>query len=537
MDSRITRFQLPLFLVFLTGAAFAFWLNFFFANESTTYSPELKADLLAAENYRSAAFSAPLPPSPAHWAQRLTGLTADGGERYVVARDANALLLALTGSAAGVLAFGAAAAALALAGRAAGQGLNRRVLLVTCLILLATTHTWGWRLEDPFPFVVLAASSVFYAAWMRWRDTEDPTPNWSYWISVSVLSLCAWELALLALLVSAPDHFGRHQKSTNLNTNSAPKVRRASLGKGALILTLLLVFLGTRNLVLFENPLTHPSGVYREANVTAPQWFWQRIGEPPPKGDFVIERYDELVAIAETRRPTPVYRDWFLSISEGVSASGGWALLLAAGVVVLGLPPSNRRPLFRLLGGLAVLEIARYGMPTSWWAFLAPALAGTLATASTTQTPTDRLPTKPQFWWALAIVSFCTLPFAPQFRPHHAQTVFENQRKEAETKIRQIPGKHLVFVSLNPSVDASVEPSFLPRSWTEETILFARDLSPAQNARLVAELSDRTPWRLQVFPDHMAVQSWPPPATAGDAEGKGQSSTSATPGGAADSVR
>ncbi len=489
--------------------ALAFWLHQFFPTTERPLSPQINADRLIAQNYLAGELTAPLPPSPHHWAQRLTGLTPSGDRRYGVAREAVALTLALCGGngfLASLLASGAAAALFYLAAAPANQRRDAPAAGLAVLTLLAILRAQDWYWEDPFPFLVLGAASLFFIAWKNENALPSRRRDWTRAAGVVGLGLCAWELAAAAIVVLLLDH------ALATRRGEAPAATHRLLPKlvpVAILGPVILMIAGLRNHTIFGSFWVSPTSAYRQLNVTAPVWFWEKLGIPREGVDRVLERYDELVAIPAHQWTPPVYAALIDKAWNALATSGGFVLALGALAAVLLRPPSTDTRKFWLpLAALTLLTLLRYGAPPEWWLLLTPALACLLRQGLARATEASGPVQGRRLQTAYLAAYLLTTPLAPKQRVPQPHTDFVKYRTDIEEKILETPGRHLVFLTFDPSSDPSVEPAALPRNWERNRLLYARDLGPEANAALVAALPNHAPWHMAVYQNHLAVRHW-----------------------------
>lgn len=503
--SRLSRF-LPSLVLLALGLAAGTWLNAFFHDKDRPADVQQRADRLVSSNYRAGEFTAPLPPSPAHWAQRLTGVDPSGERRYGVARESAALWIALCCGnldVAGVLAFALAfVCATALARRLSPNSPTTATGLAI-LTLLGVAHGQTWQLHDPFPWLVLIGACLFFPDWHRGK-TVGPVA-WRLVAGMSLLLLCSPVLALAAGLAWVLARLAQRPARNGFRLALiADKVAWRPL---VLCAVLLATFFAARNLNTTGSVWQSPAGAYRELNVTAPVWFWQTIKEPKPGVDFVVERYDELVAITKTRIPTPAYAWWLKRIWKGLETSGGVVLALVGFAAALTVRSPGGGAFFAVAGVLAALALLRYDMPSAWWLLLVPCslervLAGLRHIVETTPgAPLGRLKT------AFALVFVVALNVASPDSANVHEAAFREKRDEIVKKILEQEGRHLVFVTLDPSVEAVVEPADLPRYWENSRILYARDLGTDSNTALVGRLGNHIPWRMVVLRDRVGLRA------------------------------
>ncbi len=501
---------LPLWFA-LGGLAFAIWLNVFLHDAKRPFVPQERADRLAAENYLAGSLTATVPPSPAHWAQLLVWQDAQSGARYPLARQASALAIAACGGnavVASVLAFALASGGLAwLLLRQSTLGTGRLALL-TALALAGVAHGRAWQMHDPFPYLVMAASTLALGAWLRQREAATKQCSLILALGFTGLLLCDSSLALLFGLMMALDSV--FLRRSNPAISCSPIKLRALIGTTAILTIVLLAGLGMRNHLITKNALLTPASDYRERNVTAPDWFWQTLGAPQPKLDPVFERYDELVAIPQAHWANPVYQSWFKRLYEGSFYLGGLALALAALAAALTLPNRETRPAVLLCLGLAAISVLRYPYSSSWWPLLTPAVLSLACAGLSRVDLATGTKWSGRLIAAIALIHVGMLPSAPQAKPTAAEYSFVARLKEVRDKLTEKPGIHLVFTRFDDDADGRIEPADLRRQWPEQPILFARDLGLEKNSALAAAMPDRKPWRIIVFKDRIGLQPWTP---------------------------
>ncbi len=507
-------------LLFLAGMGFAFWVSSFFSDAKRPGTTTDRADLLAAEALLAGRLTADTPPSPAHWHQLGVLLHPETGQRHPLSRPASAITLAISGGnrvLAGMLAFGAAAAALGwLLHNRVGLSSGRSSVLVA-LSSIALIHGRDWQITDPFPFLVTAAGALFLGCW--WRHRSAPATRGSalaFGAAWAGLTLCHPALALGGAICAGLDHFLQHRQVENAPHKSPPRVRLALIALPCLIL----LGYGVRNHLVTGTAWLTPTQSYTERHTSAPVWFWQFVRLPQAKLDPVMERYDELVAIPQSRFASPVYKVWGTRLIEGGQRSAGAALALGAVLAAFALPWRLARPGVFMLLWVAGLALLNYPFPSPWWGLLTAPLLALLALAllRLDQTGGGRAALV-----GLAVGQLALLPTGSRAKPTAAEYSFESQRAEVETKIAETPGDHLVFVRLGDTLDGRIEPARLPFDWRNERVLYARDLSSEQNQALVEALPNRTPWRIVVLPERIGLQPWEPDQPVSQPEPQSQS--------------
>lgn len=500
-----TTSRVRLLICFVAFSAFASWLAIFFNDPARPLTIQEKADLLAAENLTSLTLGAPTPPSPHHWAQRGVYLSAKTGERYPLSRDASALALAASGldrRIAGIMSFGLAAACLYwLLIRQFPRFYAGNFCLVASL-LLAVAHGREWQMTDPFPYLLLAATALCLGGWLHFRTSPGRPSALLLGAGLSGVLLCEPALFILNVVLVVADLI--------LKFRSGPPPAR-NAGWAFLIPVLLLLVFGARNLASTGSFWTSVSARYEMENTSAPVWIWQSIRTPPEGVDPMIERYDELVALPASRWEVPAVRTWLQRLTMGAHFGGGLALVLAALAVATLRPSPEHRPALLIAAGMAFIALAYYPLSAAWWTVLTPAIAILIADFF------SGLPTAGgmrRAAWSLALLHLTFIYFGVQSKPSAAEYDYTKYLSQIATKLRQQPGEHLVFVDYDVTADAHVEPAGLPRNWSNEKILYARDLSPEQNATLAAAMPDRKLWRMVIYRDQIGILHWNPQAEA-----------------------
>ena len=508
MSPPTSRRLLPVWFA-LGGLFFATWLAVFFHDSARPTLPQERADRLAAQNYLTAALSAPTPPSPGHWAQLHVWQEPETGARHPAAREAAALVLAATGGRprmSGVIAFGLAAAALGWLLQALPRLPSGAAAILGAAGLLAVAHGRAWQMSDPAPYLILAASGLSFGAWWRHRSGTDPRTGWLLGFGIAAMFLCEPALGWLLLVFFGIDLVW-------LLGSSTPAARRSlllHLSRAILVLGLLFFSQAVRNQAATGNFLYSPARAYDKHYVSAPHWLWEMIRPPPEQLDPVIERYDELVAIPAARWESPVYRAWLNRLTDGIQYAAGIGVALGALAVAIALPSRDTRPAWLICIGMAGVALVRYPLSSSWWAFASPALLALVALGlARLHAIAPTLIKRLMITGVFLQVAF--LGSGPTARPLAVEYQFTKQLKEIAKKLSEKPGPHLVFAQIDDSADARLEPADLPRDWEREPILYARDLSPDQNAVLVAALPAYTPWTMVVLGDRIGLKPWTPP--------------------------
>lgn len=504
-SSRI-RF-LPLWF-FLGGLAFATWLNVFAGDAKRPIAPQERADRLAAENYAALAFTAPVPPSPAHWAQLQVWQDPVSGARSPLSRDSAALAIALCGGrapVAGVLAFAFAAAALGWCLLSFGPAIGRTGALVAALALVGVAHGRAWQMLDPFPFLLLASAAFAFGAWTRFRVDSSPRNARLLGLGGAALLLCAPALAITFAVACFVDFRGARQ---TLSADRVSVLRR--LSPALLLLLPVFLFWGFRNQALLGSPLASPWADYAARHVSAPGWFWQTLAVPPANPDPVLERYDELVAVPSARWTNPVYQAWLTRLSSGGAYAGGALLALVALITAFAVPFGQIRSACLLGIAISVTALLRYPLSSTWWMLLTPAIV-VLAAQGISRLPAASGTARAKIILGLLFGHVLTLASAPVAKPSEPEYLFEKNLREVSKKILEQPGRHLVFVSLESTVDGQIEPAHLPRDWESQAILFARDLGPERNSALAASLPGLRTWRVLIDARRIGLQAWQAP--------------------------
>lgn len=503
------------FALFVLGLLIGVWLNAFFHDDSWPPSVQERADILVAENYLAGELTAPLPPSPHHWAQRLTELTPSETRRYGVARESAALWLAVFGGSpalAGIFAFAVAMTCVCRFGINLYPDKQVSATILGLLVMLAIANSQAWQLHDPYPWLVLIGACLFCEAWIRHAFRGEEMGSWRLAIGFSILVLSSTALAAGAAIAWIVVRIIRGERMSSKHAQASGPLLATQRGRiPVLICALLLVaFFAMRNSAATGSVWRSPESDYNGRNVTAPVWFWQTVAKPTPGIDFVLERYDELIAIPETRLPVPAYASWLETIWNGLQTSGGVALALAALFTIIASGESRALPMLAVFITLSGLALARYNMPSTWWLLITPllverALFGLSVFKNSQPAVVGRL------HMAFVVAFLLSILFAPQVQIYGPDAAYRENRKEIVKRILETPGQHLVFVSIDPSVDAGMEPADLPRNWSQSQILFARNLKPEQNTELVAALPNHIPWNMIVFRDRIGIRLWKTP--------------------------
>jgi len=489
----------------LGGLIFAAWLALFFHDGNRPVPPQERADRLAADNYRDWSLSAPVPPSPAHWAQRQVWQDPATGARHPVAREDAALTIAIAGGnprLAGALACGFATAALGWLALGIASLPRSLAVGLTAAIVLSVTHGLAWQMTDPAPFLFLGASSLAVGAWLRYRAQPRKRIAWLAGIGLAGMSVQGAAPALLLSAMMAIDLLALKRG----DPRPIPAHPRPGLWCAAIAPVLLTALLGLKNLGSTGSLLESPAQAYTTSATTAPRWFWEQTRVPQDSLDPVLERYDELVAIPQTRWETPVYQTWLKRMIDGAFLSGGLALAILGLGAALAIPAKDARPAWLIVAGVSILALLRHDVPRSWWTLLSPAwlilnALGAVRLAAAPALARRTLVLAGLFHAAL-------LAMAPQATDTDAEYVFSKRIKDVTKKLLEQPGPHLVFVSLDNACDGRLEPGDLPRDWSKSPVLFARDLGPEKNAALVASMPDYKPSLIKVLPGGIGLKPW-----------------------------
>ena len=508
---------LRLLACFILFAAIASWLTIFLHDPARPSSVAERADLLAAENVLSASFSAPTPPSPAHWAQREIWLDLDHGRRFPVSRDAAVLMLASAGGnprVAGVISFALAGLSLTwLLTRAPKTSLAWSVGLSVAL-LIAVAHGRAWQLSDPFPFVLLASSSLFFAGWIDFRALQSRRAALVLGAGLSGILLCQSALAAAVAGVIVLD------MALNAGRRGSISVREQVLAWGWVLLIpiLLCALFAVRNTLALGSPLPDISARYELDYTSAPRWFWQSIRPPPPKVDWVIEHYDELVALPGSRWETPVIKSWGQRLGEGSCYAGGAVFVLIALAFAL-FRPRAQRPALLLCGSMAFVSWVSYAMTPAWWTLATPAIAWLVLhlRAEILASSAGAVLSKRLTWTCIA-AQIALLPAAGKDRPSAAEYDYSKYLGQIEKRLAEEGGKHLIFTHIDLGSDPRVEPANLPRDWSNRRFLYARELGKEKDRVLVEAMPDRIPWTITIFRDSIGLLPWKPPVISDSAK-------------------
>lgn len=491
---------------FIGGLAFALWLHIFLADSKRPVSTQERADRLAAANILGLELTADSPPSPAHWAQRDVWQDTETGARHPLSRDSAALLIAGclgNATAASILAFGLAAGALAwcLSGPLAVSGTLG--WLVPALTLVGVAHGRAWQMVDPFPFALLASAALALGAWLRFRADYSKPNAGLVGAGGAALLLCEPALFIPFWIAIMIDLWLRRRASA-----SRQEPAWSRLAPALLALCPVFLFWGLRNQILMGNPFYSPAGDYIDRFVSAPRWFWQLLAVPPPNLDPVFERYDELVAIPGARWGNPVYQSWLLRFHDGAGYAGGIVLTTAALLAAILLPwRETCAPALMALGMLIVAAL-RYPLSSAWWPFATPALACMCLLGVSRARAAIAESSGAKLLVAFAVIHAISLSFAPTAKPTQPEYDFEKRLDEVVKKLRETDGRHLVFIQVDTAVDGRIEPANLTRAWSNQRLLFARDLKPEKNAALVEAMPDYKPWSMVVFRDRIGLKPW-----------------------------
>ncbi len=488
-------------ICFVAFTAFATWLAIFCNDPARPKTVQEKADLLASENIAAFSIGAPNPPSPPHWAQRGIYQSEHSGKRHPLARDAAAFALALSGQqrrVAGAISFGLAGACLSWLLLRGFARLGRANYILSASLMVAVVHGRDWQLSDPFPFLLIAATSLCLGAWMSFR--EDPS-------RAKGLLLGA---GLSAVLVCEPALFVLHAALVAIDLAFLRRKTRFSLGSASWVLVfpaLCLAIYAVHNKAVTGSFNESVSARYELENTSAPVWIWQIIRTPPEHVDEMLERYDELIALPAARWGGPAVRIWLERLQTGAHYGGGLALALLALAAAALRPGADKRPAWLVGAGMAFVALAYYPLSAAWWAILTPAIA-VLAAGFFADLPSPKeLRRAMTFVLCLHLVF---IYFGPQSKPTAAEYDFAKYLSDIVARLNKEPKNHLVFVSYDVTADARVEPAELNRDWSRQRILYARELSQEKNAELAAAMPDRKPWRMVIYQNQINVYNWPP---------------------------
>jgi hypothetical protein len=298
----------------------------------------------------------------------------------------------------------------------------------------------------------------------------------------------------------------------------APRHRTTLAAVGAAGLALGAFGQGFINLRLTGNWRTTPDAAYEATYRSAPRYVWQTLRAPPPIAHRHLERYDEFVAIPETRWPIPVARVWFGRAQDLLRQHAG-ALGAVLALLALVVVPS-RHTRFAWWGVLATGVTALVKFP--WQpADAAPALAA-LAIGAVAglrwlwlHLPRDPI-TRRRVAAALVLAHLALLPLSRPAPPAAAVTQAHLWQRELMRELARRDGPHLVFVAYTDEADPRIELVYNRLPFTTQSLLWARDRGEA-NTALAALHPDRRPWLATVQATGIGLRPWTETGPTNDA--------------------
>lgn len=283
-------------------------------------------------------------------------------------------------------------------------------------------------------------------------------------------------------------------------------------------LLLTMTFMGYYNWRLTGNALLFPHTLNQRTYESVPPFFWQK---PLPEKHYNNDRFEEFFNVWEREEYT---RSWkgFVNVSLTKSIRFGSAFLWLGLVLVLpGLPFAFRdRKLRALWITLGCVVIAVYLVVWSNAHYAAPAtcLIFALVAQSLRHLRTMR---SPRFAWgkalsratiALLIVNTAIAAANHECDPLYWTCKADESRTLVLQRLQAEPGKHLVIVRYNED-DLSVHDEwvFNGADIDDSKVVWARELDPAQNEKLLNYFKDRKIWLATTEDGHLVFGPYVPP--------------------------
>jgi hypothetical protein len=281
---------------------------------------------------------------------------------------------------------------------------------------------------------------------------------------------------------------------------SLGRLARGLLPAGAVVLAALgwLLFYNFR---VTGDPLTPPYLLNLRRYYVAPLFVWQKERPAPSYPNETMRRFytgwresERSIRRGDTRSPFVSLAIW---LRDFKIVSGG----VAAGLLLLALRRKASLPLFYAGTFLALVSLQTVRL----FHYLAPAL-GVLAllilmglrSLGGVRIRGRRLAgVLPAIVLAAAAVGLVrNLALTLREMATVPRIGFRERRADVVAKLAAMPGRQLVFVRYGPAHDVNAEWVYNGADLEEAKILFAHDLSPEKNARLLEHDPARTAWLL-----------------------------------------
>jgi len=306
-------------------------------------------------------------------------------------------------------------------------------------------------------------------------------------------------------------------RSTRERTAGRVTLTRAVMPVCAVLL-LTITFMGYYNWRLTGNALLFPHTLNERTYESVPPFFWQK---PLPEKHYNNDRFEEFFNVWEREEYT---RSWngFLNVSLTKTTRFGstfcWFGLLLA---LPGLPFALRDHKLRTLWGiLGLVVVAVYLVVWSNAHYVAPATC--LFFALVVQSLRHvRTMGSPRFAWGTALsrasAAILILSTAIAAANHECDPLYwtckaDESRLLVLHKLQAEPGKHLVMVRYNED-DLSVHDEwvFNGADIDGSKIVWARELDPVQNKKLLEYFKDRRIWLATTEDGHLVFGPYEPP--------------------------
>jgi hypothetical protein len=310
-------------------------------------------------------------------------------------------------------------------------------------------------------------------------------------------------------------------RKTNPHFNLHQRIRTVLLPLAAILL-LLAAFMGYYNWRLTGSPLLFPHRLNVHTYDTAPVFVWGHVKPPRQYNnqqfvDFYVdwEREEYPGTFAGFQRAS------WLKVTRYSSAFFWMGLLLA----LAGLPFALRDRGVRFLViefflGLAALFTVTWS--NSHYAAPLACVIFALLVQSIRHLRTLRIARRPigiALSWA--VVSLLAMDTASAVKRHSCDPLAwtcqgDPSRAAIQKKLENIPGRHLVIVRYDENHNVHDEWVFNGAEIDSAKVLWARELTPAQNERLFAYFKDRQIWLVAPDTDNTSLEPYSPPRNSSD---------------------